>query len=258
MTSAMTSGAWAVRLGDRPAPVRLFCFPYAGGGAAVFRRWPAALPGVEVYAIRLPGRENRFCEPLLTSHDGLPERLADALRPLLDRPYALFGHSLGALLAYETARLLRPAHLFVGGSRAPHLPRPATAPDVAGLDDAAFTAMVREMGGTPPEFFGSAELAELLLPVLRADFGLAEAYRHRPGPPLEAPITALRGADEDVTPAMARAWAPHTAAGFALHEFPGGHFFLQDGWERVCRLVAQNLPAATPLRSAGSPDRIAW
>ncbi|MGH2509557.1 MAG: thioesterase II family protein, partial [Ktedonobacteraceae bacterium] len=171
------------------APRRLFCFPYAGGGASIFRDWPARLSShAEICAIQLPGRENRLQEAPVTQMHGLIESVASALLPYMDdKPFALFGHSMGALLCYELARFLwtnyalSPVRLFVSGCRAPHRQRislSATKKRVCDLSDAALLQRMRQLNGTSLAVLHDDELMKLLLPAIRADFTLAENYTY--------------------------------------------------------------------------------
>lgn len=221
------------------APVRLIGVPYAGGGASVFRGWDTGLADIEVAAVRLPGRESRFTDPPHTRMEPLVAELADGIAATADRPYALFGHSMGARVAFETARRLRtlggpqPRYLFVSGCRAPHLPlRPPT----GHLTDPQFVRELRELGGAPPQFFAEPELVALLLPMLRADFAVLESYTYTPTPPLDLPVRAFCGdADPHISPAQADAWREHTSSRFALTTVAGGHFYLD---ERRAALLA--------------------
>jgi surfactin synthase thioesterase subunit/glycosyltransferase involved in cell wall biosynthesis len=210
--------------------LRLFCFPYAGGGAAVFRSWAERLPPwIGVCPARLPGRESRLAEPPLEQIEPLLEALAEALGGHLDTPYAWFGHSFGALLAFELARRFeqegrpRPVALLVAGARAPQFrrqPLPDAAPDQQEL-----LAELRELGGA--QLLDSEELRKLMLPALRADCTLARRYCYQPGPPLEAPIRAYAGAgDARLSREAVEAWKEQTRSTFRLRLFPGGHFFL--------------------------------
>ncbi len=216
------------------APRRtLVCFPYAGAGASVFRDWaPEAGPDTELLAVRLPGRENRIGEPPLSRvADAVPAILA-ALEPLGDRPLILFGHSLGAALAYATARALvargtPPALLALSGRRAPHLP--SRRPPSHGLDDAAFRARLVALGGTPPEVLACDELMELMLPTLRADFAMSDTFHEDDPPPLPVPMLAFAGAeDAEAKAAEVAGWMRLAGAGFTLRTLPGGHFFLHE------------------------------
>jgi medium-chain acyl-[acyl-carrier-protein] hydrolase len=163
----------------------------------------------------------------------LVESAGPALAPYLDKPFAFFGHSLGALLAYELARFYRrhggpqPVHLFVSGCRAPQIGEHE--PPLHVLPDREFVEQLRRLGGTPPEVLDNRELLEIILPFVRADFAVCETYRHAVGPPLKVPITAFGGSDDGmVTEPMLAAWGQQTEAPFRLRLLPGAHFFLQE------------------------------
>ncbi|MGC4896679.1 thioesterase domain-containing protein [Micromonospora sp. DT31] len=253
---------WFVSAGSRPeAPVRLFCLPYAGAGASAFRRWPAAFgPGVEVLPVQLPGRENRITEdPRFSVAD-----VAEAIVSRADRPYAIYGHSMGGRLAFDVVRELRqtgrplPLRLYVGGARAPHVATPGIFDGLSRADDAELLRRLGQGGGLPAEMLDHPELVELLLPLLRADFGRVDDYRYVPGEPLPVPIVAFAGrADRAVTREQHAAWAEHTAAGFTLHELDGGHFFLHDRLPEMAALIRADLidaptaPADTPSAGPG-------
>ncbi len=163
------------------ASLRLFCFPYVGGGALIFRTWPNSLPATaEVCPVELPGRGTRLKETPFTRLLPLVQALAQALLPHLDKPFAFFGHSMGALISFELTRQLRrlyglvPLHLFVSAHRAPQLPDPD--PPIHTLPEAEFMEELRCLNGTPKEVLEQPELMELMLPILRADFALCETY----------------------------------------------------------------------------------
>jgi medium-chain acyl-[acyl-carrier-protein] hydrolase len=230
------------------ARLRLFCFPYAGGGTAVYHGWRAALEGVgiDVCPVQLPGRGSRLHEAPHRRIGSAVEELVAGIGPYLDLPVAFFGHSMGALIAYELARALRrrlsvePCHLFVSGRRAPHV---AHAPvPIEQLDERALIDEVERLEGTPPEVLRNHELLQLVLPTLRADFALCETYAHAPGLPLRCPLTAFGGLDD---PQAARddveAWREHTAARFTLRMLPGGHFFINHSAETLIGIVAREL-----------------
>ena len=230
-----------------PAAPRLFCLPYAGTGASVFGQWPAAAGGrLDICPVHLPGRESRISEDAFTSTETLVPVLVDRLSPHLDRPYSLFGHSMGALIAFETARELRrlglpsPVRLFASGFRAPHLPE--RFPNRRAMDDAAFVADLRSLAGTPDEVVDDAEMMALLLPTLRADVTLCETYVHQAGEPLDVPLTVFGGAsDPRVSRDELEAWARHTRAGMELRLFPGHHFFLKSHRAAVVAAIAERL-----------------
>jgi surfactin synthase thioesterase subunit len=247
------------RGGDQP--VRLFCLPYAGGGASIFRRWSEEFPpGIEVCPIHLPGREGRLMEAAFTDVAPLVARLAEVLGPYLDRPFALFGHSMGGMIGFELARHLArggqptPAHLFVSAARAPHLPRRGD--DIHELSDAAFVDAVRRMAGTPERVLQDPELVQLILPALRADFELVEDYRYLDGPPLACPISAFGGVGDDMVDRSELAsWAEQTGGPFALRMLPGNHFFLGDPIARpaLIQVLARELAPLVAESAAPAP-----
>jgi medium-chain acyl-[acyl-carrier-protein] hydrolase len=237
-----------VRRARRPeARFRLFCFPHAGAGASSFAEWPRWLPDdVELVAVQLPGREDRVRERPLTDMAPAVRTLALALRPYLGGSFAFFGHSGGALLAFELARALRqkrgvePAHLFLSGQAAPDFP--SRAEPIHHLPEPEFRAALHALGGTARAVVDNEDLMRLLLPVLRADFTLGEGYRFQPGPPLSTAITALGGVDDDRAPADAlEAWRRHTVGPFHRRIFDGGHFYLTDAAAELADTVGQAL-----------------
>ncbi len=238
--------AWIVRKPRPRAKVRLFCFPYAGGGASIYRAWPDALPHLDVCAIQPPGRETRMRDEPLRRLEPLVEAAVEAILPLLDQPFAFFGYSLGSYVAFEAARRLRalgaplPVRLFLGACPAPQTPR-LKAP-IHDLPDAELVREVRSYQGTPAEVLEHEELMALLLPLLRADFGVYETYALRDEPPLDIPFSVLGGlADEDATRADLDAWREHTSKAFVLRMFPGNHFFLNTERTRLLTSVLQDL-----------------
>jgi medium-chain acyl-[acyl-carrier-protein] hydrolase len=253
-TAAASAGRWIVQPRPRPrARLRLFCLPHAGAGASLFRQWPQSLPdAVEVCSVQLPGRETRIRERAYEAWQPLVRALSDAVTPWIDRPYAILGHSAGALLGFELARTLRadgqpePVHLFVSGRAAPQLPRAERA--TWDLPDDVLIQDLRSLGGVREEVLGNRELMELLLPILRADLAVSERYLYPGGEPLDSPITALAGRDDPrASPAVMQAWAEQTRGRFRLHDFAGGHFFIQATPDAVCSLVTTEL-----ARTAGA------
>jgi medium-chain acyl-[acyl-carrier-protein] hydrolase len=237
------------------AKMRMFCLPYAGGGASVYRGWGASLPNyLEVCPVQLPGRESRLREAPFTDLKTMVPAVADALVPYMDLPFVLFGHSMGAAIAFELTRELRrrgrpqPLHLFVSGRRAPHLP--AREEPIHALPEPEFLAKLRELNGTPEEVLQHEELMKLLLPILRADFGVNETYEYTEGEPLQAGISALGGiGDKDVLREDVDAWRQHTTGRFRARMFPGDHFFIHGNKDLVLEAVARDLAeiaAATP------------
>lgn len=226
------------------ARVRLFCFPYAGGGASLFYPWTRGLsPAVAVCPVHLPGREDRLKEAPFTRMTDLVEELARQLRPWTEAPFALFGHSLGGLVCFELARRLgrAPVRLFVSAARAPQVPeRPAP---VHHLGDADFVAALRlRYQGLPAAVLEDAELLSLFLPALRADFTLFDTYAYEAGGPLDCPVSAFGGArDPEVRESDLLAWREQTRGPFELRRFAGGHFFLKEEQDRALRAIADDL-----------------
>jgi surfactin synthase thioesterase subunit len=226
----------------------LFCFPHAGGATAVYHRWANEFPAeIDVIPILLPGRERRHAEPALRSVTELSARLAEDLAPHLTQPFAFFGHSMGALVAFELARVLRgsfaesPAHVFVAAFRAPQTG--AKSPPLYNLPDDEFVAAIQErFGGIPSQIAESPEFRELFLPALRADVTAVETYNYHSEPPLECPITALAGVeDRQATAANMAGWRSQTVGEFSQKMFPGGHFFVVEQSADVARIVRDRL-----------------
>lgn len=203
------------------------------------------LPIIEVCPVALPGRGRRFSEPPFTRMEPLVEHLATALTPYLDRPYAFYGHSMGALICYELARELRrrgtdlPVHLFVAAQRSPDQIRKEV--EIHRLPDQEFLEHLKSYGGIPQEMIYDAELMEVLMPQLRADFAICETYRYDPEPPLTCRITALGGLSDGINREELQAWEQHTTERFRLHMFPGGHFFLREQEIHLIQLIARQL-----------------
>ena len=221
---------------NRRADVRLFCFPYAGAGDSIFRSWQQNLSDrIEVCPVQLPGRGSRIAEPPCTQINQLVWAAGEALALYLDKPFALFGHSMGALIAFELARHLRkeysaqPVHLFVSGR-----PSPQTMSEPVDLDqlDTELPEMLWRQNRIPKESLENPELMELVLPILRADLALCKSYIYTPKPPFSFSITAFGGLDDHGVPRHCiEGWREHTTGSFALRLFPGDHFFLD-----TCRL----------------------
>ena len=221
----------------RPAPnarMRLLCLPHAGGSASFFRPLAARFDAdVDVQAVQYPGRQDRRAEPALEDIGLLADRIREAWRPPDDLPYAFFGHSLGAVLAFEVARGLErdgerpPEVLFASARRAPSRVR---GEQVHLMDDDQVIAEIRALSGTSADLLMDDELVRMVLPAIRSDYRAIETYRLAPdATPLGIPIVALIGdSDPRVSVEESAAWSGHTSAGFDLQVFPGGHFYLSD------------------------------
>ncbi|HYP40295.1 MAG TPA: alpha/beta fold hydrolase [Chloroflexia bacterium] len=240
--------SWLARVEPKSqARLRLFCFPYAGGRASIFRAWQANLPpAVEVFPIEFPGRGMRFAERLHVQLTPLVREIASEIQPYMDRPFALFGHSMGALVSFELARELQstyglsPAHLFVSAHRAPHLPD--TSLPMHTLSDPDLLQRLHGLNGTPGELLQEPDLMKLTLPIVRADFSVCETYAYAPGAALTCPISTFGGwQDVMVTRDQLEAWGQHTHASFELHMLPGEHFFLHTAQSLVLRILSQEL-----------------
>lgn len=230
---ATADDPWLVRTPGRDqARLRLFCFPYAGGGPSAFRTWSQGLPPeIDVIAVRPPGRDRRVREPAHADWTALLDACADALAPHIERPFAFFGHSFGARLSYELTRRFQdaglplPVRVFISGCRCPHIPSPR--PLMHDLPRPSFLERVRNMEGTPPEILASPTLMKMLEPTLRADMKLAELWPREPARALQAPISAFCGRMDSIDPPEhMREWGRYTDASFDFHVFEGSHFFL--------------------------------
>jgi len=230
------------------ARVRMFCFPYAGGGASAYRGWAGPLPSdVEVCPVQLPGREGRLRDAPFDHPEPLVQAMADALQPYFQGlPFVFFGHSMGAMLGFELARELRrrgqalPLHLFVSGRRAPQVPDDEE--PIHELPEAEFIEKIRELNGTPEEVLQHTELMKLLIPVLRADFSVNETYVYREEEPLDIGISCFGGlGDKEVTRDEAAAWKEHTRGRFRLRMLPGDHFFIHGNRDMVLEALARDL-----------------
>ena len=255
---SLPSERWLAYREPRPrARLRMFCFPYAGGGASIYRGWGGSLPAdVEVCPVQIPGRESRLREPAYTHIEPLVQALADVLPRWFDLPFVFFGHSMGALIGFELARELRrrgapmPQHLFVSGRRAPQIP--VREEPIHDLPEPEFIAKLRELNGTPEEVLQHAELMRLLLPVLRADFGINETYSYREEEPFGLGLSAFGGlGDEDVSRDDLEAWKTQARGRFRLRMLPGDHFFLHATRDVVAEAVARDLAELASQAAAG-------
>ena len=232
---------------DPNARLRLFCFPYAGGGALIYRGWENYLPpGVEMFAVQLPGRGKRFREPALERMDSLMTAVLEAMQPFLDRPIVLFGHSVGAIVSFEMAHRLTDSlgvhvgHLFVSGARGPQLPRIRR--DIHDLSEEDFITELKTLNGTPPEILENPELMRMFSATLRADFAVAETYQVGNKLPLNCPITVFGGLEDDMAVREdLEAWKVHTTNSFELRQLPGDHFFIHSSNSLILQILSREL-----------------
>lgn len=232
---------------DKDASLRLFCFPYAGGGSLIYRTWPQYLPaGVEGYSAQLPGRGTRLKEEPYTSLSSLVDAVATMLIRYSDKPFAFFGHSMGAMISFELAHKLRnegraePVHLFISGTSSPQCHE--TVRKTYCLPDNELIDELRRLNGTPKELLEHAELLQLMLPLLRADFEVCQTYVYPARPPLNCPITVFGGLrDDEVTRQRLEGWREHTTASFSLEMLPGDHFFLHSSEKTLVSRVSREL-----------------
>ncbi|MEU1621687.1 alpha/beta fold hydrolase [Streptomyces sp. NPDC005722] len=238
------SARWLVSGPARPGAPKLYCFAHGGGSAAEYVRWARTLTGAELHAVQLPGRGSRFGEPPLTSMETLVEALAGQVE--FGAPYTFFGHSLGALVAYELTCALReaghrpPERLVLSGFPAPHLPRTSRGLHLL-PDDELLAEVSRLHGGIPREVLDEPEMRALVAVPLRADYTVVETYRWRDRPPLDVPVTVFGGRDDRVGEEQLAAWQELTTAPVDVRTFPGGHFYLREHNAVVLRALAARL-----------------
>lgn len=245
--TADAATAWLRYLKPGPSAVlRLFCFPYAGGSASLFRDWPENFPEtIEVCPVQLPGRESRISEKTCDQLESLAAMALDGLSPYLDKPFAIFGSSMGAMLGFELARQLRdqrgpqPKQLFVVAGGAPQIPEPAP---LHILSDTELIEELRRYGSIAPELLEHEEFAQLFLPLIRADCRACETYVCSANEPLSCPISVYGGLqDHTIAPERLRAWHAQTTAAFNLQMYPGGHLFINTAKKMLLAAVAQEL-----------------
>jgi medium-chain acyl-[acyl-carrier-protein] hydrolase len=230
----------------------LFCFPYSGGSSSVYFPWAKEVPGfIELHAVELPGRWSRATEPVFRRMGPLVEALSEDLHPqLLTRPFAFFGHSLGALVCYELARFLQkrsmpqPVHLFASACPAPQCMHKWRY--LHDLTDLELIEKLRVLGGMPSDVLGNAGLMRLLFPIIRADLEVCATYAYASGKRLQCPISVFGGRD-DVTTSCEdlMAWKEHSAGDFMYRALRGGHFFLKTECHAIIGAISQDL--ATPI-----------
>ncbi|KAB2346153.1 thioesterase II family protein [Actinomadura rudentiformis] len=252
--TTLTTSAWVRRFHPADdAATRLICFPHAGGSATYFHPVSRTLsPDVDVLAIQYPGRQDCRFEACVEDLFEMADLVIEALHPWLDRPVSLFGHSMGATIAYEVARRLEagghaPLGLFASGRRAPSRHRDER---VHRADDDGIVAELLRLDGTDAQVLHDPDLRRMILPAVRADYRAAETYRCVPGSTVGCPVIALVGdADPHVTVDEASGWRDHTTGPFDLKVFPGEHFYLNDHAPAVMKTITDHIsePIAKPI-----------
>lgn len=261
MGAVSTTSRWLVAIKPNPrARLRLFLFPYAGGGAHTYREWGDALPPyVEAFALQYPGRGARILEPAFTRLSPLVEKITDELLPYMDKPYTFFGHSMGALVGFEVARQLRrehglaPGYLFVSGCNSPqdrqNESRYSLLPENELIDE------LTRFDGAPKEVLENRELMNLMLPTIRADFAVCEDYSYASESLLSCPIIAVGGIDDHETSrTRLELWRNETDSYFELKMFEGGHFFINSAHKPLLQFVTRQLERTAGLLSSTRPS----
>ena len=232
---------------EKNAYIRLFCFHYGGGSASIFRkRSKDLIDDAELVAIQLPGREERFNEQLLNNVSQVVDQLCLNFNNYVDKPFIFFGHSIGALIAFEFVRTLRrrkmpqPKHLIVSGTKAPQAPLKKL--PIHDLPNIKFIEELRKYNGIPDYIIEDEELMSIFIPTIRADFSISETYTYTNEEPLLYPVTALGGLSDDTfDPEDLIKWKEQTTASFKFHLLPGGHFFINTSYEEVIKAINQIL-----------------
>jgi medium-chain acyl-[acyl-carrier-protein] hydrolase len=248
MTTKTTFNSWVTCPQPNPqAKLRLFCLPHAGGSAMVFRTWGDDLPPtIEVCPLELPGRGRQMKLPPYTKMNPLVREIAQNLIPYLDKPFAIFGHSMGGLVSFELTRLLRsdygltPSHLFISARNAPQV-TPTKLP-IYNLPDAEFWQEIRNYNGTPDDVIENQDIIQIFLPILRADFTALDTYSYTHQPPFDFPISVFGGLqDKEFTDYELEAWREQTTASFSLQMLEGNHFFIRSNQKILLRSISQEL-----------------
>lgn len=242
-----TKDKWVVRYSkENSVKSRLFCFPYAGGNAGMYKHWMQHFEETEIIAIQLPGRSNRFSEASIDNLDTCVFEVLNSLKYLLDKPFAFFGHSLGAIIAYEVLRKIPEEQyknclqLFVSGRIAPDLKSPN--PKISYLPNDQFKKVLKEYEGTDIELLKNDDLMDVLIPMLRSDFRMIETYHHHHSTPLKTSITALSGKDDLFVDFDAVSeWQRFSEKPLAHHSFDGNHFFVDKNRVEIAQLVSNTM-----------------
>lgn len=246
----MLKNKWILCPQKQPdAKLRLFCFPFTGGGESIFYNWPKYFPDdIEVITIRLPGRESRINEKPYRKMVKLVGDLADGILPLFDKPFLFFGHSMGAHISFYLARHLRkknmphPSYIFASGARAPHLQATDSETLNYKMDDNEFIGKLNEQGSIPKEIYRNRKILEFVLPVLRADMEILNTTKYTEEAPLDCSISSFGGVyDNKVSRDDSEAWKKHTCGDFRLSMFPGKNLFLNTQQRHVIDAIIRDI-----------------
>jgi surfactin synthase thioesterase subunit len=228
--------------------IRLFCFPYAGGSATIYKKWsPYLASNIELVPVELAGRVTRIIDPLYANLDEAIADIYKFVKSKMDVPYAIFGHSMGAQLAYELGRNIMengdrtPEHIFFSGRGVPNM-KPVKEKKYHLLNDEQFKEKLLELGGTPKEFFQNPELLEIFLPLLRNDFKLASIYfPDRQAVEFPCDISVYVGKEEEIEASRILNWKRHTRGICTIALFNGGHFFINDHYQKISKMINNKL-----------------
>lgn len=237
---------WYKNFKPKPeAKIRLFCFHHSGGGASSYYRWLEHIsPNIELIAIQLPGREDRFCEPVMSCLEDIIAELSEGFWAYKEKPFYVFGHSLGALVGFEFVKAIRkvysisPCYLVISAARAPHL-IPCRLP-LSQLDDETLIEKLKVYDGIDEHILNHRELLNLFLPSLRSDFYLLEKYQYNSSQPFRCDILTMAGShDKTVSDEDLHAWSAYTKGKFTYLSFPGSHFFIKNHQKRILQIINQ-------------------
>ena len=247
MNTENSDSSWIIFPKPNPAAkMRLFCFPYAGGGTSLYRPWAERLSDdIELGIIILPGREHRITEPLVNELTTIVSKIESNILSFLDKPFAFLGHSIGSLISFELMEVLnknynkKPDYYFVSAYAAPHIKNRKLRMSELGDDELINT--LKNYNGTPPQVLENPLILEYLLPIVRADFSIYDNYKYVERETLNCPLSVFMGKEDDIEENALQAWRNYTDKEFELHKFNGGHFYINDYTEEVIEIIHKSL-----------------